>query len=57
MNKNEGKVESFLKKNQKQNKSYVVESNISGSKNAILYYRKLVDLKSYSLLKMFSLFL
>ena len=50
-NKNEGKVESFLKKNQKQNKSYVVESNISGSKNAILYYRKLVDLKSFSLLE------
>ena len=50
-NKSEGKVESFLKKNQKQNKSYVVESNISGSKNAILYYRKLVDLKSYSLLE------
>ena len=50
-NKNEGKVESFLKKNQKQNKSYVVESNISGSKNAILYYKKLVDLKSYTLLE------
>ena len=50
-NKSEGKVESFLKKNQKQNKSYIVESNISGSKNAILCYRKLVDLKSYSLLE------
>lgn len=50
-NKSEGKVENFLKKNQKQNKSYVVESNISGSKNAILYYRKLVDLKNYSLLE------
>ena len=50
-NKNEGKVESFLKKNQKQNKSYVIESNISGSKNAVLYYKKLVDLKSYTLLE------
>lgn len=49
--KNDGKVESFLKKNQKQNKSYIVRSNISGSKNAILYYKKLADLKSYSLLE------
>jgi len=41
----------FLKKNQKQNKSYIVDETIKDSKKAILHYTTLKELKNYSLLE------
>jgi 23S rRNA pseudouridine1911/1915/1917 synthase len=41
----------FLKKNQKQNKSYIVDQTAKDSKKAILYYTTLKELDNYSLLE------
>jgi len=41
----------FLKKNQKQNKSYIVDQNTKDSKKAILHYLTLKELDNYSLLE------
>lgn len=41
----------FLKKNQKQNKSYIVDQNAKDSKKAILHYTTVKELDNYSLLK------
>jgi len=41
----------FLKKNQKQNKSYIVDQTTKDSKKAILHYTTLKDLDNYSLLE------
>ena len=41
----------FLKKNQKQNKSYVVDQTTKDSKKAILHYTTLKELDNYSLLE------
>jgi 23S rRNA pseudouridine1911/1915/1917 synthase len=49
--KNTDRLEHFLRKNEKQNKSYVCKSNDQGSKKACLTYRNLMDSESYSLLE------
>lgn len=41
----------FLKKNQKQNKSYIVDQTTKDSKKAILHYTTLKELDNYSLLE------
>ncbi|MBL6590173.1 MAG: RNA pseudouridine synthase [Flavobacteriaceae bacterium] len=41
----------FLKKNQKQNKSYIVDQTAKDSKKAILHYTTLKELDNYSLLE------
>lgn len=41
----------FLKKNQKQNKSYIVNETTKDSKKAILHYTTLKELDNYSLLE------
>lgn len=41
----------FLKKNQKQNKSYIVDETTKDSKKAILHYTTLKELDNYSLLE------
>ncbi len=41
----------FLKKNQKQNKSYIVDQTSKDSKKAILHYTTLKELDNYSLLE------
>ena len=41
----------FLKKNQKQNKSYIVDETTKDSKKAILHYTTLKELHNYSLLE------
>ena len=41
----------FLKKNQKQNKSYIVDQTTEDSKKAILHYTTLKELDNYSLLE------
>ena len=41
----------FLKKNQKQNKSYIVDQTTKDSKKAILHYTTLKELNNYSLLE------
>ena len=41
----------FLKKNQKQNKSYIVDQNTKDSKKAILHYLTLKEFDNYSLLE------
>lgn len=41
----------FLKKNQKQNKSYIVDQNAKDSKKAILHYTTVKELDNYSLLE------
>ena len=41
----------FLKKNQKQNKSYIVDETTKDSKKAILHYTTLRELDNYSLLE------
>ena len=41
----------FLKKNQKQNKSYIVDQTTKDSKKAILHYSTLKELENYSLLE------
>ena len=41
----------FLKKNQKQNKSYIVDETTKDSKKAIIHYTTLKELDNYSLLE------
>jgi 23S rRNA pseudouridine1911/1915/1917 synthase len=41
----------FLKKNQKQNKSYIVDETTKDSKKAILHYTTIKELDNYSLLE------
>ena len=50
MTKKSGRLENFLLKNQSQNKSYVCNGNINGAKLAILSFKKILDLKKFSLL-------
>ena len=45
------KLENFLIKNQKQNKSYVTENSNKKAKKAILYFKTIFELQKYSLLK------
>ena len=51
MTKKSGRLENFLLKNQSQNKSYVCNGNINGAKLAILSFKKILDLKKFSLLR------
>ena len=51
MTKKSGRLENFLLKNQLQNKSYVCNGNINGAKLAILSFKKILDLKKFSLLR------
>ena len=44
------KLENFLIKNKKQNKSYVTENSNKKAKNAILYFNSILELQKYSLL-------
>jgi 23S rRNA pseudouridine1911/1915/1917 synthase len=44
-------LEDYLRKNEKQNKSYVCQAIDSGAKKAILTYRHLMDSETYSLLE------
>lgn len=48
---NEGRLDSFLKKNEKQNKSYVVDKSVIGSKQAILRYKLIAQSDKYYLLE------
>ena len=45
------KLEDYLTKNPKQNKSYVTNSLNKKAKKAILYYESILNLDNYSLLK------
>ena len=47
----EGKLINFLKKNEKQNKSYVVSKDTKGAKEAILNYRILSSSERYHLIQ------
>jgi 23S rRNA pseudouridine1911/1915/1917 synthase len=49
--KSSGKLVHFLKKNEKQNKSYASENESPGSKKAVLSYRLLKKSDNYSLLE------
>lgn len=44
------KLENFLIKNKKQNKSYVTENSNKKAKNAVLYFNSILELQKYSLL-------
>lgn len=46
-----GRLENYLKKNAKQNKSYVVGKNKGGAKLAVLNYRTIATLQRYFLLE------
>ncbi len=48
---NNGRLVHFLKKNEKQNKSYASETETNGSKKAILSYRLLISSDKYHLLE------
>lgn len=48
---NQGLLENYLKKNEKQNKSYVVNKNVPGAKNAALKYTYLGKSDRYHLLE------
>ena len=50
-NKNPEKLENFLIKNQKKNKSYVTKNSNKYAKKAVLTYKIILELKNYSLLK------
>ena len=50
MTKKSGRLENFLLKNQSQNKSYVCAETVKGAKLAILSFKKILDLKKFSLL-------
>ena len=45
------KLENFLLKNKKQNKSYVKDEKNKNAKKSVLYYRQIHTLKNYSLLE------
>ena len=49
--KKEGQLIGFLKKNEKQNKSYVSETEVAGSKKAVLAYKWLASSDKYHLLE------
>ncbi|MBL4862265.1 MAG: RluA family pseudouridine synthase [Crocinitomicaceae bacterium] len=49
--KKEGKLEHFLKKNEKQNKSYASDTEVKGSKKAILTYKWKASSDNYHLLE------
>ena len=51
VDKASGKLEDYLTKNPKQNKSYVTNSLNKKAKKAILYYESILNLDNYSLLK------
>ncbi len=51
INKTSGKLEDYLIKNSKQNKSYVTSSLNKKAKKAILHYELILNLDNYSLLK------
>jgi 23S rRNA pseudouridine1911/1915/1917 synthase len=44
-------LEDYLKKNEKQNKSYVCKSTDSGAKKAVLSYKHIMDSDTYALLE------
>ena len=48
---NEGTLRHWLKKNEAQNKSYIVPKGTAGAKEAILHYRRLGDSDRYTLLE------
>ena len=50
-NKATEKLENFLIKNQKKNKSYVTKNSSKYAKKAVLTYKIILELKNYSLLK------
>lgn len=50
-NKTPEKLENFLIKNQKKNKSYVTKNSNKYAKKAVLTYKIILELKNYSLLK------
>ena len=50
-NKSPEKLENFLIKNQKKNKSYVTKNSNKYAKKAVLTYKIILELKNYSLLK------
>ena len=50
-NKADEKLENFLKKNQKKNKSYVTKNSNKYAKKPVLTYKIILELKNYSLLK------
>lgn len=50
-NKDTEKLENFLIKNQKKNKSYVTKNSNKYAKKAVLTYKIILELKNYSLLK------
>ena len=50
-NKAPEKLENFLIKNQKKNKSYVTKNSNKNAKKAVLTYKIILELKNYSLLK------
>lgn len=47
----EGRLEHYLRKNEKQNKSYIVDSMAPGAKRAELFYKALGIANNYSLLE------
>ena len=51
VDKTSGRLEDYLTKNPKQNKSYVTNSLNKKAKKAILYYESILNLDNYSLLK------
>jgi len=50
-NKSQGTLEGHLKKNEKQNKSYVVDSKVQGAKHAVLKYKTIKSSDKYHLLE------
>ena len=50
-NKDTEKLENFLIKNQKKNKSYITKNSNKYAKKAVLTYKIILELKNYSLLK------
>ena len=49
--KKSGRLINFLKKNEKKNKSFVVNKEINGSKESILNYKLVKELDNYNVLK------
>ncbi len=49
--KSSEKLEDYLKKNEKQNKSYVCKATDSGAKKAVLSYKHIMDSDTYALLE------
>jgi 23S rRNA pseudouridine1911/1915/1917 synthase len=49
--KSSEKLEDYLKKNEKQNKSYVCKASDSGAKKAVLSYKHIMDSDTYALLE------